>query len=90
MLHHTCIDPNDPYAQAEVLVRFEMTAGVVRLVSAHDATDNDILPHLEDVQRRALRAEILDDYREDLRTTNGSPRLGPIPADHAVNPQDRP
>ncbi len=54
MPSHACIDPHDQYAQAEVLVAFETTAGVVRLVSAHDASDDDILPDLDDIQRRAL------------------------------------
>ena len=76
MPSHVCIDPNDQYAQAEVLVAFETTAGVVRLISAHDAWDHDILPDLDDVQRRALRDEILDDYREDLPDI--APRCVPV------------
>lgn len=63
MPSHACIDPQDQYAQAEVLVAFETTDGGVRLVSALDASDEDILPNLEDLQRRALASEILDDYR---------------------------
>ncbi|KQT56138.1 hypothetical protein ASG52_24385 [Methylobacterium sp. Leaf456] len=63
MPRHACIDPQDQYAQAEVLVTFETRTAGVRLVSAHDASDNDILPELEDLQRRALESEILDDYR---------------------------
>ncbi|WP_051439842.1 hypothetical protein [Methylobacterium sp. 10] len=63
MPSHTCIDPQDQYAQAEVLVTFETVADGVRLVSAHNASDDDILPGLEDLQRRALASEILEDYR---------------------------
>ncbi|KQT50592.1 hypothetical protein ASG52_07230 [Methylobacterium sp. Leaf456] len=63
MPSHACIDPQDQYAQAEVLVTFETMADGVRLVSAHDAFDNDILPELEHFQRRALESEIIDDYR---------------------------
>jgi hypothetical protein len=63
---HACIDPSDPYAQEEILVMFETMAGVVRLVSAHDASNGDILPTLEDVERRALESEILDDYRGEM------------------------
>ena len=66
MPRHACIDPQDQYAQAEVLVTFETRAAGVLLVSAHDATDDDILPELEDLQRRALESEILDDYRHPL------------------------
>jgi hypothetical protein len=62
MPRHACIDPQDQYAQAEVLVTFETIADVVRLVSAHDAFDDDILPGLEDLQRQALESEIIDDY----------------------------
>ena len=64
MPRHACIDPQDRYAQAEVLVTFETRADGVRLVAAHDASDDDILPELEDLQRRALESEILDDYRQ--------------------------
>lgn len=63
MPSHACIDPQDQYAQAEVLVTFETVDDGVRLVSAHDASDDDILPGLEDLQRRALASEILEDYR---------------------------
>lgn len=78
MPSHACIDPHDQYAQQEVLVAFETTAGVVRLVSAHDASDDDILPDLDDVQRRALEREILDDYRQDILAGNGFRHRGPI------------
>jgi len=63
MPSHACIDPQDQYAEAEVLVTFETIADGVRLVSAHDAFDDDILPGLEELQRRALESEIIDDYR---------------------------
>ncbi|MCJ2094305.1 hypothetical protein MKK67_17660 [Methylobacterium sp. J-072] len=73
MPSHACIDPHDQYAQEEVLVVFETTAGVVKLISAHDAWDDDILPELEAVQRQALEREILDDYPQEIRYS----RVGP-------------
>lgn len=73
MPSHACIDPQDQYAQAEVLVAFETTDRGVRLVSAHDASDDDILPELEDLQRRALESEILDDYRHPLELGRPGP-----------------
>lgn len=72
MPSHACIDPQDQYAQAEVLVAFETTSGGVRLVSALDASDEDILPELEDLQRLTLESEILEDYRQP-----GGSRLTP-------------
>jgi hypothetical protein len=77
MPHHACIDPQDQYGEAEVLVEFETLAGVVRLISVRDASNEDILPDLDDVQRQALRSEILDDFRHGLRSTGGLPRRGP-------------
>jgi hypothetical protein len=73
MPSHACIDPQDQYAQAEVLLAFETTDHGVRLVSAHDASDDDILPELEDLQRRALESEILDDYRHPLEPGRPGP-----------------
>jgi len=72
MPSHACIDPNDQYAQTEVLVEFETMAGAVKLIAAHDAWNDDILPDLEDVQRRALESEILDDYQKDAPSSDGS------------------
>ena len=66
MPSHACIDPNDHYAQTEVLVVFEAVPGGVRLISVRDAADEDILSDLEDVQRRALESEIRDDYRQGV------------------------
>jgi hypothetical protein len=63
MPSHACIDPQDQYGQAEVLVTFETMTDGVRLVSAYDASDDDILPGLEELQRQALESEIRDDYR---------------------------
>ncbi|GJD38071.1 MULTISPECIES: hypothetical protein [Methylobacterium] len=60
---HPCIDSQDQYVRPKSLVTFETAADGVWLVSAHDASDNDILPELEDLQRRALASEILEDYR---------------------------
>jgi hypothetical protein len=63
MPRHACFDPQDKYAQAEVLVTFETMTDGVRLVSAYDDSDEDILPGLEDLQRQSLESEIRDDYR---------------------------
>ena len=59
MPSHSCLDPYDPYAQAEVLVVFERTHASVRLISVVDPSDNDILADLEDVERQALVSEIM-------------------------------
>lgn len=84
MPHHACIDPHDQYAQAEVLVEFEALAGAVRLIAARDASDDDILPDLEEVQRRALESEILDDYRRDVPSRHGPLNRSPILDRHTV------
>ncbi|MDO9425217.1 MAG: hypothetical protein Q7T93_00110 [Methylobacterium sp.] len=76
MPSHVCIDFQDQYAQAEVLVTFETMADGVQLVSAHDASDDDILPGLEDLQRRALESEILDDCRRALGNGRTTRRIG--------------
>ncbi|GJE58061.1 hypothetical protein [Methylobacterium trifolii] len=75
---HFCIDPHDQYAQAEVSVEFEQTADAIRLISARDASQDDILPDLEDVQRRALESEIIDDYRQEVPSRDGRLQQGPI------------
>ena len=59
MPSHACIDPYDPYAQAEVVVAFERTQASIRLLSVVDPSDNDILADLEDIERQALVSEIL-------------------------------
>jgi hypothetical protein len=46
-----------------VLVAFETMESGIRLVTALDVSDNDILLDLEDFQRLAVESEILDDYR---------------------------
>jgi hypothetical protein len=63
MPSHPCLDPHDHYAQDEVLVAFQTIERGIRLISALDVWDNDILLDLEDFQRLALESEILDDYR---------------------------
>lgn len=84
MPSHACIDPHDPYAQAEVLVEFETIAGGIRLISARDAADDDILSDLEDVQRHALESEILDDYRQDMLAQDGPLHRGQIMDHHRI------
>lgn len=78
MPHHACIDPHDRHAQADARVEFQTMAGVVRLVAAHDASDDDILPALGEVRRNAVHAAIHDDVRRHLRTIDGLPRRGPV------------
>jgi hypothetical protein len=78
MPSHACIDPYDPYAQAEVLVDFEVMASGVRLIAVRDAWDHDTLPELDEPQRKALETEILDDYRQHAPSTDGPPRRGAI------------
>lgn len=84
MPSHFCIDPHDPYAEAEVLVEFMTVAGEIRLISARDAADDDILADLEDVQRHALESEILDDYRQDMPSRDGGLHHGPIMDQHSL------
>ena len=78
MPSHYCLDPHDQYAQAEVLVEFEKDATAVRLISVLDASDDDILSDLEDIQRRALESEIIDAYRQDMPSRDGGFHHGPI------------
>lgn len=80
MPNHACIDPNDQYAQEEVLVEFEIIANRIVLISAHDASNDDILADLEDGQLEALRREVLADYPQNLpsrhRPLHQSPSVG--------------
>lgn len=64
MMSHHCLDPHDPYAQAEVLVTFEGLFPDIRLVSAIDGEGDDILSDLIDEQKRDLIEEIAASYRE--------------------------
>jgi hypothetical protein len=74
---HRCIDPHDPFAQAEVLVDFEVMASGVRLISVRDASDSDTLSDLDEVHRQALESEILDVYRRLAPAQGGLARRGP-------------
>ncbi|MEE7506326.1 hypothetical protein ACLBXO_16190 [Methylobacterium sp. C33D] len=56
---HRCLDPLDPYAEREVCVAFEWTAGHPRLIAALDEHEADILPDLVEAQRDDLRREIV-------------------------------
>lgn len=60
MIKHVCIDPQDPYAQDEVLVAFEQRVSELRLVSAINAAGDDILADLIDIQRSDLLLEIVE------------------------------
>ena len=64
---HQCIDPNDQYGEAEVLVEFKRSAGDVRLISVIDASYCDILPDLEEIQQHDLQREISDVFRGSSR-----------------------
>lgn len=64
MLSHQCLDPHDPYAQAEVLVTFEGVFPDIRLVSAIDREGEDILSDLIDEQKRDLIEEIFAFHHE--------------------------
>jgi hypothetical protein len=58
MPQHSCIDPQDPYAQLEVLIVFECGPFGIHLVSALDEWNVDVLPDLVEEQRRDLQCEI--------------------------------
>lgn len=64
MMSHHCLDPHDPYAQAEVLVTFEGVFPDIRLLSAIDREGDDILSDLIDEQKRDLIDEIAAFYYE--------------------------
>ena len=85
MPHHACIDPQDPYGQAEAMVEFATVAGVVRLIAVHNAGDEDILPDLEDVERQALAREIRDDFGA-VAPPGPLRRSRPITASHGERP----
>lgn len=78
MPNHACIDPNDQYAQEEVLVEFEIIADGIVLISARDASDDDILADLEDEQLEALKREILTDYPRNLPSRDRQRHRRPI------------
>nr|WP_210322833.1 hypothetical protein [Methylobacterium bullatum] len=52
------MDPNDPYAQSEVLVFFEGRYPDIRLLSVIDGNDDEILSDLVIEQQRDLIREI--------------------------------
>ena len=58
MPKHVCIDPQDPYAQREVVIEFEGSPFGIHLVTALDEWDVDILPDLVEEQREDLKREI--------------------------------
>jgi hypothetical protein len=60
MLRHICIDPQDPYAQEEVVVAFERIASKFRLVSAINSAGDDVLSDLLEVQMNDLILELAD------------------------------
>ncbi len=57
---HYCIDPTDQYSEAQVLVTFQGEGSDVSLISVIDAAHDDILPDLEEIQRRDLHDEITE------------------------------
>jgi hypothetical protein len=58
MPRHVCIDPQDPYAQREVLIEFEGSPFGIHLIAALDEWNVDILPNLVEEQRKDLQREI--------------------------------
>ncbi|WP_027171432.1 hypothetical protein [Methylobacterium sp. 10] len=62
MSNHLCLDPNDPYAQSEVLVFFEGRYPDIRLLSVIDGNDDEILSDLVHEQQRDLIREIAAFY----------------------------
>lgn len=58
MPKHLCIDPQDPYAQREVLIEFEGSPFGIHLITALDEWNVDILPDLVEEQRKDLQREI--------------------------------
>nr|WP_210348588.1 hypothetical protein [Methylobacterium sp. SD274] len=56
------MDPNDPYAQSEVLVFFEGQYPDIRLLSVIDRNDDEILSDLVHEQQRDLIREIAAFY----------------------------
>lgn len=78
MPSHYCIDPHDQYSQAELLVEFEGSIGNMRLISARDDADEDVLSDLEGPERLALETEITADYRQDVPSRDGRFHRRPI------------
>lgn len=72
MPKHACIDPQDPYAQREVLIEFEGSPFGIHLIRALDAWNIDILPDLVEEQRKDLQREIAlyYNFREQLTHPN--------------------
>jgi hypothetical protein len=60
--NHFCLDPNDPYAQTEVLVIFEGSYPDIRLLSVIDGNKDEILSDLVIEQQRDLIREIAAFY----------------------------
>lgn len=58
MPKHVCIDPQDPYAQREVVIEFEGSPCGIHLINAMDEWNIDILPDLVEEQRKDLQREI--------------------------------
>ncbi|MCC0807167.1 hypothetical protein FPV16_13155 [Methylobacterium sp. W2] len=70
MSNHFCLDPNDPYAQSEVLVFFEGRYPDIRLLSVIDGNDDEILSDLVHEQQRDLIREIAAFYTSGGDTPN--------------------
>lgn len=60
MASHFCLDPHDPYAQAEALVTFEGEFPAIRLLSVIDRDGDDILSDLIEQQKLDLIREIAE------------------------------
>ncbi|CAX22456.1 protein of unknown function [Methylorubrum extorquens DM4] len=75
MPKHVCIDPQDPYAQREVLIEFGGSPFSIHLIRALDVWNVDILPDLVEEQRKDLKREIAADY--NFRDQLAYPITGP-------------
>jgi hypothetical protein len=57
---HSCLDPQDPYAEREVRVAFAWGVAGPRLIAVLDEQGANILPDLIEAQRDDLLREIAD------------------------------
>lgn len=77
MFTHICLNPQDPFAEREVSVAFEIDASGIRLLSALDESGQDILPDLVEVQRNDLRCEVASQQAGSALGASRSGRSSP-------------
>ncbi|TXN21825.1 hypothetical protein [Methylobacterium sp. WL9] len=78
MPRHYCLNPHDQYSQSELLVEFEARGEGIKLISAQDASGDDVLCELEDIERRALESEITADCHQNIPALGGFLHKRPI------------